>query len=135
MENTWIIDTSTNFLRWCTSHDLSIIDLNMHPVAVQGEDAPTAKEREKTAKTAILNAWDNLAELSDAQEIVIVAHGTACLSVVELINQRFQSVRAKVKGVVQVCGMHNVPKTPAYEDDIRKWYFRNSLAREDRAVQ
>ncbi|KAG9086282.1 Histone deacetylase hda1 [Ceratobasidium sp. 370] len=127
MENAWIIDTSSAFLKWCTSQDFSIIDLNMHPIAVQGEDAPTSKEREETAKEAVLNAWDNLAELSDAREIVIVAHGTACISVVKLINERFQSVREKVKGVIQVCGMHNVPKTPAYEDEIRKWYHKNSM--------
>ncbi|QRV94367.1 histone deacetylase family protein [Ceratobasidium sp. AG-Ba] len=127
MENAWIIDTSSVFLKWCVSQDFSIIDLNMHPNAVPGEDIVTTKERESTAKEAVLAAWDNLAELSDAKEIFIIAHGAASLSVIKLITDRFQGIQAKVKGVVQICGLHNVPKTPQYDLETRNWYYKNSL--------
>ncbi|KAF8597513.1 histone deacetylase clr3 [Ceratobasidium sp. AG-I] len=127
MENAWIIDTTTDFLKWCASQDFSLIDLNMHPVVMKDEDIPSAKARRRTAKDAVINAWDNLAELSDAREIVIVAHGTACLSVIELINERFQSIQSKVKAVVQVCGMHTLPTVPKYEEDFRKWYYKHSM--------
>ncbi|KAG8737981.1 Histone deacetylase hda1, partial [Ceratobasidium sp. 423] len=124
LENAWIIDTTRDFLKWCKSQQFSVIDLNMHPLIVQNEELPSEKERKETAKEAVISAWDNLAELSDAREIVIVAHGTAGLSVMGLINERFQNLRTKVKAVVQVCGMHTIPSVPKFQDEIRKWYFR-----------
>ncbi|KAB5590041.1 Histone deacetylase 6/10 [Ceratobasidium theobromae] len=114
LENAWIVDTSTEFLQWCKSQEFSV-------------ELPTAKERRETAKEAVIAAWDNLVELSDAEEVIIVAHGTAGLSVMGLIEERFQDVRAKVKGVVQVCGTHTIPVVPKYEDELRKWYHKRSM--------
>ncbi|CAE6428524.1 unnamed protein product [Rhizoctonia solani] len=117
MENSWIIDTTREFLQWCKSQDFSVIDLNMHPLIAVNEELPSEKERRETAKQAVISAWDNLAELSDAREIVIVAHGTAGLS----------NLRNTVKAVVQVCGMHTIPAVPRFQDEMRKWYFKNSM--------
>ncbi|CAE6424634.1 unnamed protein product [Rhizoctonia solani] len=134
MENSWIIDTTRDFLKWCKSQDFSVLDLNMHPLIAVNEELPSEKERQETAKEAVISAWDNLAEtdedrcrLSDAREIVIVTHGTAGLSVMGLINERFQNLRTKVKAVVQVCGMHTIPAVPKFQDEMRKWYFKNSM--------
>ncbi|CAE6451823.1 unnamed protein product [Rhizoctonia solani] len=127
LENAWIIDTTRDFLKWCKSQQFSVIDLNMHPLIPKNEELPSEKERQETAKQAVISAWDNLAELSDAREIVIVAHGTAGLSVMGLIDERFQNFRNKVKAVVQVCGMHTIPSVPKFQTEIRKWYFRNSM--------
>ncbi|KDN45498.1 hypothetical protein RSAG8_04822, partial [Rhizoctonia solani AG-8 WAC10335] len=134
MENSWIIDTTRDFLKWCKSQDFSVLDLNMHPLIAVNEELPSEKERQETAKEAVISAWDNLAEtdedrcrLSDAREIVIVAHGTAGLSVMGLINERFQNLRTKVKAVVQVCGMHTIPAVPKFQDEMRKWYFKSSM--------
>ncbi|CAE6460153.1 unnamed protein product [Rhizoctonia solani] len=127
LENSWIIDTTRDFLQWCKSQEFSVIDLNMHPLIAINEDLPSEKQRRETAKDAVISAWDNLAELSDAREIVIVAHGTAGLSVMGLINERFQNLRTKVKAVVQVCGMHTIPAVPKFQDEMRRWYFKNSM--------
>ncbi|KAJ1304903.1 hypothetical protein OPQ81_006037 [Rhizoctonia solani] len=127
LENAWIIDTTREFLQWCKDEQFSVIDLNMHPLISQNEELPSEKERQETAKQAVISAWDNLAELSDAREIVIVAHGTAGLSVMGLINERFQNLRTKVKAVVQVCGLHTIPSVPRFQDEVRKWYFKNSM--------
>ncbi|KAH7339941.1 histone deacetylase complex protein [Rhizoctonia solani] len=127
LENAWIVDTTRDFLQWCKSQHFSIIDLNMHPLITMNEELPSEKERQETAKQAVISAWDNIAELSDAREIVIVAHGTAGLSVMGLINERFQNIRTKVKVVVQVCGMHTIPAVPKFQDEMRKWYFKNSM--------
>ncbi|CCO34746.1 histone deacetylase 6/10 [Rhizoctonia solani AG-1 IB] len=127
LENAWIIDTTREFLEWCKSQQFSIIDLNMHPLIPQNEELPSEKERQETAKQAVISAWDNLAELSDAREIVVVAHGTAGLSVMGLIDERFQNFRNKVKAVVQVCGIHTIPSVPKFQTETRKWYFKNSM--------
>ncbi|KAF8750917.1 Histone deacetylase [Rhizoctonia solani] len=102
LENAWIIDTTRDFLKWCKSQQFSVIDLNMHPLIRRNEELPSEKERQETAKQAVISAWDNLAELSDAREIVIVAHGSAGLSVMGLIDERFENIRNKVKAVVQI---------------------------------
>ncbi|ELU40937.1 histone deacetylase complex protein [Rhizoctonia solani AG-1 IA] len=109
LENAWIIDTTRDFLKWCKSQQFSVIDLNMHPLIRRNEELPSEKERQETAKQAVISAWDNLAEyvyrqwssqliiltgpdrLSDAREIVIVAHGSAGLSVMGLIDERCES--------------------------------------------
>ncbi|GAB1524631.1 Histone deacetylase hda1 [Rhizoctonia solani] len=127
LENAWIIDTTRDFLKWCKSQQFSVIDLNMHPLIRRNEELPSEKERQETAKQAVISAWDNLAELSDAREIVIVAHGSAGLSVMGLIDERFENIRNKVKAVVQVCGIHTIPSAPKFQSELRKWYFNNSM--------
>ncbi|CUA67551.1 histone deacetylase 6/10 [Rhizoctonia solani] len=62
LENSWIIDTTRDFLQWCKSQDFSVIDLNMHPLIAVNEDLPSEKQRRETAKDAVISAWDNLAE-------------------------------------------------------------------------
>jgi len=67
--------------------------------------------------------WDNYIELSEAEEVIFIGHGSGCSAVMELINHR--DVERKVKAVVQVAGLHSLVRIDPDNESRRNW-FRES---------
>ncbi|PWN52426.1 Arginase/deacetylase [Violaceomyces palustris] len=136
-ELAYLVDSSSKIIEWAKSKGYGIVDVNIFsqlPTKVKSQ--PNLKARpgwtasqylsakEKAESDLLLYVWDNIVELSSADNIILIGHGTACRSLMNIIAER--SVDRKVKAVVQVLGQNEIPKIPPNRQELRKWYWNNS---------
>ncbi|KZT43546.1 histone deacetylase clr3 [Sistotremastrum suecicum HHB10207 ss-3] len=121
-ERSYLIDATKSVISWIQTKQCSLIDLNIfpRPASSKGE-IPSAKFSEEI----MTYIWDNYIDLSECQEVVFLAFGTACSSMMYLVNHR--AVREKVKAVIQVVGHETIPVTTKDNESIRSWYLKTSL--------
>jgi histone deacetylase 6 len=59
-----------------------------HVTHVQNGAAVVATKGDKLQAQLMRYVWDNYVELSEAENVVFIGHGTACNSLMDLINTR-----------------------------------------------
>jgi histone deacetylase 6 len=80
-------------------------------------------------RDVLRHLWDNYIQISPAQRVILIGHGTGCQMLMGLIDKRAASVMKKVKLVVQVVGHSKVPMVPKYSDELRNWYGQQNVSR------
>ncbi|KAJ9110177.1 hypothetical protein QFC20_003029 [Naganishia adeliensis] len=132
---------------WVKSKGYSLIDVNVlralptHRTELeyrfnnktnQEEYAPILGYTGKThpdglvAETQLLKyIWDNYIQLTEADNVIFIGHGTGCQALMCLINER--AVEDQVKMVVQVAGMNTLVRPDPRHDERIMWYRQNSL--------
>jgi histone deacetylase 6 len=74
--------------------------------------------------------------LSNADDVVIIGHGSGCSAVMQLVNHRGEQlshslsitpanladVDRKVKAVIQVAGMHSLVRIDPEHESRRNWF-------------
>ncbi|KAI0723546.1 histone deacetylase complex protein [Earliella scabrosa] len=123
-EHSYLLDCSKELISWAKREQYAILDVNLLE-----KPYPKQKMRgvEDHAAAVLVYLWDNYIQLSDARAVIFVGHGPGCAPVMGLLQQRASGVMKTVRGVVQVVGLHNVPATPRDMDELRKWYYENSI--------
>ncbi|GHJ85542.1 hypothetical protein NliqN6_1944 [Naganishia liquefaciens] len=147
LEKTGILKTSDRVVEWAKSKGYSLIDVNVlralptHRSEVmvkfnksnnQEEIAPilgySAKHHPDglVSETKLLKyIWDNYIQLTDAQNVIFIGHGTGCQALMCLINDR--DVEDQVKFVIQVAGMNTLVKPDPRDEDKILWFRQHSM--------
>ncbi|KAL7419556.1 Histone deacetylase hda1 [Cryptotrichosporon argae] len=128
MTNSYLLDTSDTIVQWVLGNGYNLIDVNILK-QIPTRFASTGpkqiiKEGPKAEGQLIRYLWDNYIELSEAENVVLIGHGTACNVVMDLVNNR--EVERKVKAVVQVAGLHSIVRISPTNDSRRAWFRQNN---------
>ncbi|KDQ21359.1 hypothetical protein BOTBODRAFT_25795 [Botryobasidium botryosum FD-172 SS1] len=132
LEHSYIVDASKSVIDWVRAEKFAIIDMNIFakPLA---DRTDTAAKVKNWAKDAVVYVWDNYVDLSDAESVILISHGSGCQSLVDLIHARTSTVRKKVKAIIQVVGLGDVPMAAKRLDNddanfnLPTWYHQHSL--------
>ncbi|KAI3618931.1 histone deacetylase clr3 [Moniliophthora roreri] len=126
LERSYLIDFSKELVAWIKKEGYSLLDVNIFPKPFT---AQVISRRSKSApdvgKQIITYLWDNYIQLSSAQNIILIGHGPGCYPIMELIENRTNSIGKTVKAVIQVVGHTKVPIVPK-DSDLRDWYTKHS---------
>ncbi|KAJ9109725.1 hypothetical protein QFC19_001955 [Naganishia cerealis] len=77
------------------------------------------------AETQLLKyIWDNYVQLTEAQNVILIGHGSGCQALMCLINER--PVEDLVKMVIQIAGMNTLVKPDTRQDDKIVWFREHS---------
>ncbi|KAK6907347.1 hypothetical protein I203_101340 [Kwoniella mangroviensis CBS 8507] len=127
MANSYLINTSDAIVDWVKKEGYNLIDVNVLKQLPThfAPDLPKMVSKSGTPLEAqlIRYIWDNYIELSEAENIVLIGHGTGCKTIMDLVNQR--EVEQKVKAVIQVAGLHSLVR-PDPNDEVKRSWFRKS---------
>ncbi|ORY22508.1 hypothetical protein BCR39DRAFT_551487 [Naematelia encephala] len=127
LANSYLLDTSDAVVRWVKDSGFNIVDVNILQSIPTRYNTPGPRmivNRGPEKEGQLLRyLWDNYIELSEAENVVLIGHGTGCGAIMELINHR--EVQFKVKAVVQVAGIHTLVKIDPHNETRRNW-FRQS---------
>ncbi|WVR03811.1 hypothetical protein IAU60_000807 [Kwoniella sp. DSM 27419] len=127
LTNSYLLDTSDAVVSWVKSEGYNLIDINVLkqlPTSLPKEGPQMVSKSGPASESRLIKyIWDNYVELSEAENVVLIGHGTGCHTVMELVNHR--EVERKVKAVIQVAGLHSLVRVdPQYE--ARRAWFRKS---------
>lgn len=126
LERSYLLDTSKEIINWVRREKYALLDVNLYPKPVE-TPLPRSKTTDDLKRDILTYLWDNFIQLSNAERIILIGHGPGCQPIMELVEQRFVSVRKKVKLVVQVVGTSKIPIAPRHNDnEIRVWYKQHS---------
>lgn len=124
LANSYLLDTSDAVVDWTRERGYTLIDVNMLralPTTLPREGPRMVANKGDPRDGKLLRyLWDNYVDLSDADNVVIVGHGSGCAAVMELINHR--DVESKVKAVVQVGGLHSLVRVDPNNETRRNWF-------------
>ncbi|WWC96955.1 hypothetical protein V866_003831 [Kwoniella sp. B9012] len=127
MANSYLINTSDAIVDWVKKEGYNLIDVNVLKQLPThfAPDLPKMVSKSGTPLEAqlIRYIWDNYIELSEAENIVLIGHGTGCKTIMDLVNHR--EVENKVKAVIQVAGLHSLVR-PDPNDEVKRSWFRKS---------
>ncbi|EJU04046.1 histone deacetylase complex protein [Dacryopinax primogenitus] len=132
MEHSYLIDSSRRVVEWANERRYGLIDINilMHHI-VEAEEVinpiVTPQDEKRLLRTLVVYLWDNYMDLSAAKNFIIIGHGSACQSVIGLLNDRKPYLDKRTKAVVQINGMNTIPTVPKDDDDLRRWYSKKSI--------
>ncbi|KAF8345892.1 histone deacetylase complex protein [Amanita rubescens] len=121
LERSYLLDTSKELINWINREKYGLVDINLYPKSV-ATPLPVRSIDSYLKRDIVTYLWDNFVQLSNAERIVLIGHGPGCQPMMELIENRFTSVKTLVKMVIQVVGISKIPSTPRNDDEMRIWY-------------
>ncbi|WWC87894.1 uncharacterized protein L201_002792 [Kwoniella dendrophila CBS 6074] len=128
LANSYLIDTSDAVVKWVKDSGYNLIDINVLkqlPTAFALEGPKMVSKAGPTLEAQLIRyIWDNYIELSEAENVVLIGHGTGCQTIMDLINHR--EVENKVKAVVQVAGLHSLVRPDPNNDSKRAWFRKSN---------
>nr|XP_018264720.1 histone deacetylase 6/10 [Kwoniella dejecticola CBS 10117]OBR86878.1 histone deacetylase 6/10 [Kwoniella dejecticola CBS 10117] len=127
LANSYLINTSDEIVNWVKREGYNLIDINVLkqlPTHFASEGPRMVSKNGPALEARLIRyIWDNYIELSEADNVVLIGHGTGCQTIMDLVNHR--EVEKKVKAVVQVAGLHSLVR-PDPNNDTRRAWFRKS---------
>ncbi|KAK4688388.1 histone deacetylase 6, partial [Tremellales sp. Uapishka_1] len=128
LTNSYLLDTSDLIVNWVLENGYGLIDVNVlrqiPTLSLKPGNNYVTKGGNSVDKQLMLYIWDNYIQLSEAANVVLIGHGTACAAVMDLVNHR--EVERKVKAVVQVAGMHSMIRIDPNNESRRDWFRKNN---------
>lgn len=144
-----LVDGSSQIVQWAHDKDISLVDLCLHfqlPTSLKAP-LPLRTRRQQTrlvqpkalslANESLVYLWDNFIAMARTQRrnkhpnrpmnIVFMGLGTACASLMHLIEQRGPTMQEDVRAIVQLPGHGTIPTIPKGDGELRKWYYKKSL--------
>jgi len=128
-EHSYLVDCSKQIIAWIQEEGYSLLDVNLLPKPTEASEkrrlgqAPPEQE-------LMTYLWDNYVLLSQAQRLILIGHGSACHSLMLLMQTRPNSMMRRTLAVLQVVGNAKVPLTPRdvkEATELRAWYAKHSL--------
>ncbi|WVQ74620.1 hypothetical protein IAR50_004221 [Cryptococcus sp. DSM 104548] len=123
MTNSYLLDTTDALVSWVQRQGYNLIDINVLrqlPTTYPAGPQMISKKGAKLETTLLKYVWDNYIELSEAEKVVFIGHGSACHALMDLVNERM--VETKVKAVIQVAGLHSLVRPTPSDLDKLKWF-------------
>ncbi|BGP17393.1 hypothetical protein JCM10213_001854 [Rhodosporidiobolus nylandii] len=128
VERQQLLDTSRQVLDWALDeHNFGVIDVNFlaHLPTVPGQPIDPTRVRARETQLA-LYIWDNIVGLSNAQHIILIGSGAGCAALVDIVRERPDAVKQRVRACISVLG-HEPPPELSAGSGMRPWYKNNSL--------
>ncbi|EPQ57394.1 histone deacetylase complex protein [Gloeophyllum trabeum ATCC 11539] len=128
-EHSYLVDCSRQVVDWVREEGYSLLDVNIHAKPVEG----TEKKRGAQApaeQELITYLWDNYVLLSKAKCLILIGHGSACQTLMLLMNTRPNSMMRRTLAILQIVGNGRVPLTPKDSKEaveLKAWYAKHSL--------
>ncbi|WWC68627.1 uncharacterized protein I206_102558 [Kwoniella pini CBS 10737] len=124
LANSYLINTSDDIVNWVKGEGYDLIDINVLKQLPTNfaSDGPKMVSKSGPAMESqlIRYVWDNYIELSEAENVILIGHGTGCQTIMDLVNHR--EVEKKVKAVIQVAGLHSLVRPDPNNDSRRIWF-------------
>ncbi|KZT52255.1 Arginase/deacetylase [Calocera cornea HHB12733] len=132
MESSYLVDASRRVVDWTNTNGYALLDVDIltnHVVEDYNELEPMSgvDGTRKVLRKLMLYLWDNYVDLAPADKIILIGHGTGCQAMIDLLHSRALYLDARITAVIQVNGMNTLPLSPKDDDDLRKWYYKNSV--------
>ncbi|KAK0486054.1 histone deacetylase complex protein [Armillaria novae-zelandiae] len=133
LERSYLVDFSKELISWIKNAGKGVsirhclLDVNLYPRPLVAPVKVKSRSAQVLAKELVIYLWDNYVQLSNAQRVILIGHGPGCQPMIDLLQQRWSSVRTKVKGVAQVVGHLKVPLAPTQPEEIVPWYLEHSF--------
>ncbi|KZO93066.1 Arginase/deacetylase [Calocera viscosa TUFC12733] len=129
MEHSYLVDASRHVVDWANSKRYGLIDVNILTNHIFEDFQPLSgvDVTRRVIRKLILYLWDNYVDLTPAKNIILIGHGTGCRHVIDLLHDRALYLDNRIKAVLQVNGMNTIPLATRDDDDLRRWYHKNSV--------
>ncbi|KAF9033243.1 histone deacetylase complex protein [Hymenopellis radicata] len=126
IQRSYLLDASRAMVSWVKKSGYALLDVNLFakPTTLKRLQRQTNYGRE-----TMVYVWDNYISISEARRIVFIGHGLGCAPMINFLDldERWATTEKRVKSIVQVVGIGDLPSTPRISAEFRAWYSENSL--------
>ncbi|KAF8909826.1 histone deacetylase clr3 [Mucidula mucida] len=125
IQRSFLLDASRETISWVKKSGYALLDVNLFakPTIVKRIQKQTNYGRETMVYLGTITSRN----LSEARRIVFIGHGLGCAPMINFLDKRWAATEKKVKSIVQLVGIGDLPSTPYISAEFRAWYSEYSL--------